>query len=146
VSRRLFDKTSPSKSATAFLAVLEAATGVVHYTNAGHNPGLVLRGDGTSEWLESTGPPVGIVADGTYTAARMELGEGDALVLYTDGITEAENPNEEQFGEERLAAVCLKHNDCPPDELGHAIDDDLVAFADGVPFADDRTVVIVRRG
>jgi len=145
VSRRLFDKTSPEKYATAFLAVLERATGVVHYTNAGHNPGLVLRGDGTTEWLESTGPPLGILVDGTFTAAQTELGEGDVLVLYTDGITEAENPDEEEFGEERLAAVCVKHHDRPPDELARAIGDELVAFADGVPFADDRTVVILRR-
>jgi serine phosphatase RsbU (regulator of sigma subunit)/pSer/pThr/pTyr-binding forkhead associated (FHA) protein len=145
VSRRLFHKTSPSKFATAFLAVLELASGVVHYTNAGHNPGLVLRGDGTTEWLDSTGPPLGMFVDGEFAAAAVELEGKDTLVLYTDGITEAENLDAEQFGQERLAAVCAEHRDHPPAELARAIEDELVAFADGNPFTDDRTVVILRR-
>jgi hypothetical protein len=89
VSRRLFRKTPPEKYATAFLAVLETATGVFQYTNAGHNPALVLREDGSTEWLESNGMPLGIMPEGDYGAAELKLEPGDTIVLYTDGITEA---------------------------------------------------------
>jgi serine phosphatase RsbU (regulator of sigma subunit) len=145
VSRRLFRRTPPEKYATAFMAVLEPEAGVVRYANAGHNSGLVVRHDGKTEWLESTGPPLGILADGEFEAGEALLGTGDTLVLYTDGITEAENPEEEEYGEDRLEAVCVRNRELPLGGLAAALEVDLEAFANGVPFADDRTIVMVRR-
>ncbi len=145
VSRRLFRRTPPEKYATAFMAVLDRATGKIRYANAGHNSGLVVRQDGNTEWLESTGPPLGILPDGEFDGGECSLGAGDMLVLYTDGITEAENPDEEEFGEERLKKVCVANRELPPLGVATALEVDLEAFANGVPFADDRTVVIVRR-
>lgn len=145
VSRRLFRRTPPEKYATAFMAVVEPATGVVKYANAGHNAGLVIRHDGTTEWLESTGPPLGLIEDEPYETGDTSLREGDTLVLYTDGITEAENPDEEEFGERRLEQVCVRNRELPLGGLAAALEVELEAFANGVPFADDRTVVMVRR-
>jgi sigma-B regulation protein RsbU (phosphoserine phosphatase) len=145
VSRRLFQRTSPEKYATAFLAVLEPESGKIRFTNAGHNPGLVVRGDGSSEWLESNGPPLGILPEGEYELAELGLEVGDTLVLYTDGITEANNPEDDEYGEERLEAVCVGHREQPLDRLADELNKDLDHFADGVPYADDRTLVIVRR-
>jgi len=145
VSRRLFTRTAWEKYATAFMATLEPATGRVLYTNAGHNPGLVVRTDGSSEWLESNGPPLGILEEATYGSAEVTLHPGDALILYTDGLTEAENPEEEEFGEERLQAVCVENRDKPVEQIAEALIEALERYVDGVPFADDRTMVMVKR-
>jgi serine phosphatase RsbU (regulator of sigma subunit) len=145
VSRRLFTRTAPEKYATAFMAVLEPATGKVSFTNAGHNPGLVVRVEGSTEWLSSNGPPLGILAEGVYAISESELHPGDTLVLYTDGMTEAENQDEEEFGEERLEAVCVEHRGRSAEEMAEALHEELERFVDGVPFADDRTMVVVKR-
>jgi serine phosphatase RsbU (regulator of sigma subunit) len=145
VSRRLFKRTNPEKYATGFLAVLETASGKIKYANAGHNPGLLIHRDGATEWLASKGTPLGILANGSYEAAETTLGAGDTLVLYTDGITEAENPDEDEYGEERLEALCVQNRDKSLEDLDAALEQDLQEFTDGVPFADDRTVVMVRR-
>jgi len=145
VSRRLFRRTPPEKYATGFLAVLNPPTGAVEYTNAGHNPGLVIRQDGTTQWLASTGPPLGILPEAEFETAEAVLDVGDTLVLYTDGITEAENPDEEEFGEERLEKVCVINRELPLGGVDSALEVELEAFANGIPFADDRTVVMVRR-
>ncbi len=145
VSRLLFERTPPEKFATAFLVVLKLEDGTLTYANAGHNPGLVVRRDGTPEWLEATGLPVGVLPAVDYTASTVGLEPGDTLVLYTDGITEAMSPAEEEYGPERLLEVCKRHRSDDLEALAEAIENDLESFADGVPFADDRTLVLLRR-
>jgi len=145
VSRLLFERTSPEKYATGFLGVLDAGSGVLKYTSAGHNPGLVVRSDGSTGWLRASGAPLGLLPVGDYVTAEVALAAGDTVVLYTDGITEATNPEDEEFGEQRLEAVCVANRTLPPTELAAAVERELEAFAEGVPYADDRTVVIVRR-
>ena len=75
----------------------------------------------------------------------MTLEKGDTVVLYTDGLTEAENPEEEEYGEERLAALCAAHREESLDDLAATISADQDAYVRGVPYVDDRTVVLVRR-
>jgi serine phosphatase RsbU (regulator of sigma subunit) len=145
VSRRLYERTPPEKYATAAMALLDPATGTVRYSSAGHNPGLLIRQDGSTEWLDSTGPPLGLLPESEFESRELTLEPGDTLVWYTDGITEAENPDEEEYGEERFEAVCVSNRDKRLYELEAALNQDLLAFARGVPFADDRTVVMVRR-
>ncbi len=145
VSRLLYERTSPEKYATGFLGILDAGSGALCYTSAGHNPGLVVRNDGATEWLQASGMPLGLMPVGGYNTAEVTLAEGDTVVLYTDGITEANNPVDEEFGEQRLEAVCVANRHLPPRELAAALDRELEAFAQGVPYADDRTVVIVRK-
>ena len=145
VCRRLYDRTPPEKYATAFLAVLEPGGGRVRWANAGHNAGLVVRSDGAVETLGATGPPLGLVPGARRQGAELALGSGDLLVLYTDGVTEAMDRTEAEYGTERLAALCVDHRARPLPELARALEDDLVRFAGGVPFHDDRTVVLARR-
>ncbi len=145
VSHLLFERTPPEKFATSFLATVNPNTGDVHFCNAGHNPALLLRADGEFEWLESTGMPLGILEEGEFTAGETTLGVGDTLILYTDGITEPENPEEEEYGQDRLAEVCVKRRSEPIDELMATIEEDLYQFVRGVPFLDDRTLVLIRR-
>jgi len=145
VSHLLFERTPPEKYATSFLVSVVPETGKLRYCNAGHNPGLLLRADGSTEWLESTGMPLGILAEGVFTAGEKTLEIGDTLVLYTDGITEPENPDEEEYGEERLREICVKTRPEPVAEIMKAIEKDLFEFARGVPFPDDRTLLLIRR-
>jgi sigma-B regulation protein RsbU (phosphoserine phosphatase) len=145
VSRLLLERTPTEKYATGFMAALEPETGVVRYCNAGHCPALLVRGDGRQEWLNATGPPLGLLPASTYTGGEAALEVGDLLVVYTDGITEAANPVEDEYGRERLAAICLKHRKAPLQKVAEAIENDLESFAEGVPFHDDRTLVMLRR-
>jgi serine phosphatase RsbU (regulator of sigma subunit) len=145
LSRLLYRRTPLEKYATAFLGVLEPATGRLRYTNAGHNPPLVLRAAGTVEELGATGVPLGLIAQAPYSAGETVLGFGDLLVLYTDGIVEAADPDQNEYGQERLAEICRKGRAEPCAVLADNLARDLDAFARGVPFADDRTLVLARR-
>jgi serine phosphatase RsbU (regulator of sigma subunit) len=145
VSRRLFERTPAAKYATAFLAVLEPATGRLRYTNAGHNPALAVRASGEVERLGTTGTPLGLLPVSTFTGVDFELGVGDTLVIYTDGITEAVNPQDEEYGLDRLSAICREVRAAPLAELATTIERSLDDFAEGVPYADDRTVLMARR-
>lgn len=145
LSRSLYLRTSPEKFATAFLAVLEPATGRVRYANAGHNPPLLLRAARGVELLPATGVPLGILPAAAYSAGEVVLAPGDTLVLYTDGIVEAIDPGEQEYGLDRLTEVCLRERRARLKLLARAIEADLDAFVQGVPFADDRTLVLARR-
>jgi phosphoserine phosphatase RsbU/P len=145
LSRLLYRRTPPEKFATALLAVLEPASGRLRYTNAGHNPGLLVRAGGGVEELGPTGIPLGLLANAPYRAAEATLAPGDLLVLYTDGIVEAVSPDDEEYGLERLRQVCAHHCAAGCTGLAAALDKDLETFVRGMPFADDRTIVLARR-
>lgn len=145
VCRRLFHRTPPAKYATMFLGILNPETHIFTYTNAGHNPGLVVQADGGVKELGTTGLPVGLMEVGNYSQIDLEFGPGDTLVLYTDGITEAEDPSEEEYGLERLIEACKEHRTKDLEEMSRAIHENLDEFAQGVPYADDRTLVLARR-
>jgi sigma-B regulation protein RsbU (phosphoserine phosphatase) len=145
VGRRLYMRTPPAKYATMILGILNRDSGELRYTNGGHNPALVIRANGEHEELKPTGMPVGLMPSAQYTQASVELGPGDLLVLYTDGITEAANPEDDEYGIERLAEICKKHREASLDDLAAAIEQNLDEFAQGVPYADDRTFVLTRR-
>jgi serine phosphatase RsbU (regulator of sigma subunit)/pSer/pThr/pTyr-binding forkhead associated (FHA) protein len=145
VSRHLYSRTPHERFATAFLASLDPSSATVRYANAGHNPPLVLRKDDTVEWLGSTGIPLGLLPMAEYESGELTLAPGETLVMYTDGITEAINPEEEEFDSTGLEAVCRDHRERPLPELADFIDRALEDFAQGVPFADDRTLVMLRR-
>lgn len=145
LSRLLYRRTPPEKYATAFLGILEPATGRLRYTNAGHNPPLVLRASGAAEELASTGVPLGLLPQASYGAGETVLGPEDLLVLYTDGLVEANDPEGNEYGLEHLAETCLRHRGGSCQALAQALTQDLEAFARGVPFADDRTLVLARR-
>ncbi len=145
VSRLLYQRTPAEKYATAVIAAIDAASGSVEYANAGHNPGLVVRGDGAVEMLGPTGVPLGLLPNMPYRAATVTLQPGDSLVLYTDGITEAADDEEEELGLERLVDVCRAHREASAAELADAIDGAVAAFVAGRPPGDDRTLLIARR-
>ena len=145
VSAKLFRRTPANRFATMFLGVLSPAAGLLRYASAGHSPPCLVRGDGSIEWLRSTGLPLGLMPDPSYRVTERTLAAGDSLVVYSDGYTEAENPDGEEFGQRRLASICTAERHREPAELAACIDRALEAFAAGKAFADDRTLVVLRR-
>ena len=145
VSPQMNAKTPVESFATAFLGILSVDTGVLRFASAGHDPTIVVRTNGETELLMPTGMPLGLMPEATYTSSEAVLQPGESIVMYTDGITEAANPEQEEFGRERIEEVCRKNSSASPTDLGSAIEVALDAFVEGVPFHDDRTLVIVRR-
>jgi pSer/pThr/pTyr-binding forkhead associated (FHA) protein len=144
-SRRLHERTPPAKYATAWIGVLTPSTGLIHYSNAGHPPALLVRSSGEIEELESKSLPIGLMPTGVYEKEEATLELGDMVVIYTDGFTEAENAEGEEYGTDRLGVVCREGREQPLEELIVAIEEDLARFTAAAPPADDRTIVMARR-
>jgi sigma-B regulation protein RsbU (phosphoserine phosphatase) len=145
VSRLLYQRTPPEKYATALLVAIEEGSGRLDYANAGHNPGLLVRHGGEVAQLGPTGVPLGLLPGAPYRGAAVELEPGDTVVLYTDGITEATNDEDEELGLERLAALCREHRADRLEVLAVAIAEAVAAFAGDRPRGDDQTLLLVRR-
>jgi sigma-B regulation protein RsbU (phosphoserine phosphatase) len=121
---------------------IEPGSRRVHYCNAGHNPALWRRANGELTWLAPTGPALGLTVAGSYRAAEIQAGEGDLLLCYTDGLTEATHPARGEFGTERLAAFLAGHAGASVEALLAGLRDEAQAFAGG--FQDDVTLVAVK--
>ncbi len=141
----LFPVTEPVRYATLFVGVLDPATGALEYVNAGHNPPCVVRADGAVETLAPTGLPVALIGEGTWTTRTLTLGPGDVLALFTDGIPEAWNAAEEEYGDERLLALLQSLRGRDAAAIRDAVLADLRGFVGEAPTSDDVTLVLVRR-
>ena len=144
VNRLVHGYTEDSVFITFFYSVLDTRTGELIYVNAGHNPPCILRRDGRREYLDAGGLVIGIMPGSEYEVGRVNLGAGDDLVLYTDGVTEATNPDDEMFGEERLEDLLLKHRHSSAREIEEQVYTSIKDFAAGASQADDLTMVIVK--
>jgi sigma-B regulation protein RsbU (phosphoserine phosphatase) len=130
---------------TFFFCVLDADTGEVAFANAGHNPPIVVRASGEAFMLEGGGPVLGILSIAPYSEMHTHLDRGDMLVLYSDGVTEANNPNYDEFGEERFTETLKAHRTEPATAIVEAVMRSLAEFTAGAPQADDITLVVARR-
>jgi sigma-B regulation protein RsbU (phosphoserine phosphatase) len=129
---------------TFFFSVLDPSGTLLH-ANAGHNPPVLMRAAGDWQMLEGGGPPLGIVKIAPYGEQRGALGPGDMLVIYSDGVTEANNGNLDEFGEERLIAVLRQNRHRPAGEIVQAVTEAVAEFAAGAPPADDLTLLVAKR-
>jgi len=127
------------------MTVADPATGELVFTNAGHNPPLLVRAKGGFEPLAGGGMILGILPMAQYEEVRVNMERGDTLVLYSDGVTEAVNPSDEDFGEQRLAELVASMQDRPAREIMEAVHNEVAKFTQGAPPADDITVVVARR-
>jgi serine phosphatase RsbU (regulator of sigma subunit) len=130
---------------TFVLVLLDPSTGEFEYTNAGHNPGILLRTDKSMQELSSHGLPLALFPGKPYTSSKLQLAPGDLLFLYTDGVTEANSPDGDEFGFPRLKEFIGARVGMAPGEIEEELLKDLEDHAQGEPFADDRTLVMVRR-
>jgi sigma-B regulation protein RsbU (phosphoserine phosphatase) len=130
---------------TFFMCLLDGSTGELLFSNAGHNPPLLLRANGDIEWLEEGGCVLGILPMAKYEAARRQLDLGDVLVVFSDGVTDAMNPQGDDFGEVRLAAVVHEHRMRSSAEMVQAVNRAIAEWAAGSPLPDDLTLLVARR-
>jgi phosphoserine phosphatase RsbU/P len=120
-----------------------SSDGALQLVNAGHLPPLVLR-SGQAIPVVATGLPLGLFYTSTYDVTELRLVRGEMLLFYTDGITEARNPMDVEYGAERLVSVAVGRRALCPEELVRACVDDVTAFSSGVSLHDDRTVMALR--
>jgi len=130
---------------TFFFSVLNAATGELAYANAGHNPPILVRANGDAEMLEGGGPVLGILSIAPYSEMHAQLDHGDMVVLYSDGVTEANNAAYDEFDEERFIEVLKAHRTLPATEIVQAVIQAVTEFAAGAPQADDITLLVAKR-
>jgi len=138
-------RTGGEKYATIFYSLLEE-NGRLHYVNAAHCPPLLVRASGELESLETTGMPVGLIDPAEYELAEAKLGPGDKVVIYSDGVTEAQNVEGEFFGRKRLREVAAGNAGASCAALHGAIQTAVKEFAGGAEQADDITLVVVEFG
>jgi len=144
VNRLLCEANDEGMFVTAWMGVLELSTGHLAYVNAGHNPPLLRRG-GNYEFLRTRSGFVLAGMEGMrYRPASLELAPGDALYLYTDGVTEAANENKQLYGDQRLCEVLNAHADSDPETLLKTVKDDVDAFVGTAPQFDDITMLGLR--
>jgi len=130
---------------TAFLAELDVATGDVVYVNAGHNVPILRKKSGLVERLETGGVPIGIFAEAPYQMGTARMENGDWLVIFTDGIVEAENAREEEYGEPELIRLVDRESGSQPEALLRALLADLDRFVGNTPQHDDMTCLLLKR-
>jgi sigma-B regulation protein RsbU (phosphoserine phosphatase) len=130
--------------ATMFFGILDDK-GALDYINAGHPSPILIRCCGNTEEAFTEGSfPVGLVPEAEYATASVKLEPGDTLVLFSDGVTEAMDPQEELFGVPRLVRVLIGQNETPLDELQKVLLEAVENFAQGASQADDLTLLLVR--
>lgn len=130
---------------TLFFGILDERTRAFTYSNAGHNPPMHFRAAaGEINLLTSTGMALGVVDDEVYSQETVLLNPGDVLVFYTDGVTEAMDRADRQFGEERLQKVIREFHHLPAAEIVTKIQEEIQAFGSGTPQFDDITVMVIR--
>ncbi len=134
-----------NKFISLFFCVLDPATGELVYANAGHNPPLIVRRDASHELLEGGGPPLGILPVVKYLEYRVRVEKGDLLAIYSDGVTEAATPGDEEFETEHLAQVLAKHRNETARTLVASVNEALTEWTEGAPPADDITLIVARR-
>ena len=134
-----------SRFITLFFAIYTPATGRLTYVNAGQNPPLIRRGPGIYERLPATGIALGMFDQSSYSAVETSVEPGQLLILYSDGITEAENPSGQPLEEPGLQAIVDSHPDEPPAALGTHILKAVERHAQASRFTDDLTILILKR-
>jgi serine phosphatase RsbU (regulator of sigma subunit) len=145
VNRYLAENIPSNRFVTLFYAELDPLTGVLSFINAGHNPPLIVHAGGTVENLSSGGLPLGIKPDAVFREGKTQLQNGDVLVIYSDGVSEAPNAAGEEFGTSRLQDVVARNLDASAAGIRDRIEAALTKFAQGTPASDDITLVITKR-
>ena len=128
-----------------FLAKLDPATGLVEYCSAGHPPALLLRANGELELLSDGGMLLGAVSEAPYVSGYFQLGRGDVLMVYSDGITESQNCAGEEFGDARLEAQMRLAQPGAADSVLFSVLGAVQDFAAASPLVDDMSLAVIRR-
>ena len=142
VNRILCGRIAEDRFISFFYCVVDSELGTLTFANAGHYAPVLVRADGQVERLASGGAVLGVFPEGVYVQERIAVGIGDRLVLFTDGITEARDEADEEFGEDRLVALAREHRGCSAPALQARITETVSAFTAG-RFQDDATLIVM---
>lgn len=145
IDRHLRRFAATRKFLTLFFGLLEPDSGLLRYVSAGHNPALLVRASGAADMLDSTGVPVGMLPNSKWTEGTREMARGDLLCVYSDGITEAADAREEEYGMARLVSEVGERRELPLKRVSEEVLASVADFARGVPQYDDQTLLFVRR-
>jgi sigma-B regulation protein RsbU (phosphoserine phosphatase) len=144
VNYLLWESIERNQFVTAFYGILDATNRTLAYSNAGHNPPLFLEKDGTARFEERGGVPLGMFRDSRYYEYFATIDPGEVMVLYTDGVTEADNPAREEYGRDRLVDAVRRCRHLSAREMIDFIHRDVITWTDGRGATDDVTFFIIK--
>jgi len=140
----LWESIERNQFVTAFYGILDATNRSLSYSNAGHNPALLMESNGDIRFLERGGLPLGMFKESRYHEYYLTLEPGELLVLYTDGVTEAMNPRGEEFGRDRLARSVKTAAHLSAREIINALHETVIDWTDGEGVTDDATFFVIK--
>jgi serine phosphatase RsbU (regulator of sigma subunit) len=143
VNRLFYESTADNAYATFFYSEFDDRANRLRYVNCGHLPALVLRGNGEIDRLQPTALVLGLFSPWECRMEDLRLSPGDLLAIYTDGITEAFDASDDEFGEARLIETLRTHRDLPPDDVIASVYDDVRRFSPHEQ-RDDMTLIVAR--
>ena len=143
VNHVVSSSTGEDKFITFLYAMVDTREKTLTYTNAGHNAGILLRSNGSLERLEPADAVLGPFRSWRYTEAKIDLGPGDRLVLFTDGVTELRNSSADEFGEDRLIELLVQNRELEAEQLRDRLVEAVLDFSGG-EFQDDATLLVLR--
>lgn len=145
-NNQLFKNTDPTKFATLFYGILDPTANILEYANGGHDAPLLFREKGTKpEPLDATGLLLGMMENVDYQTSSITFHPGDTLLLYTDGITEAKNPEGQQFGLDRLCSLVKNNRTESPQSIAELILSEVKSHATDTAQSDDITLMLIQR-
>jgi phosphoserine phosphatase RsbU/P len=143
-ANRVFCENTISSFYATLLCGLAHTNGELEICNAGHLPPIILQ-DGGLTTLSATGLPLGLFCEGQFSICRTQLKPGASIVIYTDGLTEARNHMDEEYGPERLLSLLRNCCGSPPKDIARCCLTELTKFLSGAPMTDDLTVMVLQR-
>jgi sigma-B regulation protein RsbU (phosphoserine phosphatase) len=144
VNYLLWESIERNQFVTAFYGILDATNKTLSYTNAGHNPPLLLDKDGNAKFIDKGSLPLGMFKDTRYHEYYLTTEPGDVLVLYTDGVTEAQNSQGEEFGRTRLAEAARANQQLSARDLIIAVNNEVLEWTEGRGSTDDATFFVIK--
>jgi sigma-B regulation protein RsbU (phosphoserine phosphatase) len=142
VNRILCGRIAEGRFISFFYGKVDTALGVLTYSNAGHYLPIVIRENGTVTRLGEGGPVLGVFTDAGYEQGHIQIGSGDRILMFTDGVTEARNADDEEFGEERLVAAAVANRACSAPAMEARLSEYVSSFTGGT-LQDDATLILV---
>jgi sigma-B regulation protein RsbU (phosphoserine phosphatase) len=136
---------APNRFISCFICDLDMTNGRLRYVNAGHNPPIIISGDGRVKRLDPTGFCLGMFPAVPYDIEEVTVDKGETIVLYTDGITDTRNSSNQEFGEDKLVALLKKIAKKPAGEIVSKVNTELCAFSAGVDPFDDMTLIVLKQ-
>ena len=144
INNHIFRNTSSSEFITLFIGAWEPSTGLFHYINAGHNPPFMIDKNGNITTLGATGLILGVLPDQQYERKLIKIEPGSVITIFTDGLEEAMNPQNEMFGQDRIIDIIKSSKDMTAKEIVKTVQEKAIEFCSGKPFHDDLTMIVIK--